>query len=245
LVAAALLLVVAMDILVIRNTAESRSWVITLQIGPLIPAPGPAAAPAPSPVVASPAQIAAVPSPEPQPQPAPTPAPSETASAPVTTAPVAASTAAVFRLADLPLLERGLGLGSGGAVVATLQQQLQHLGYHQGPADGRLDEQTVEAVRRFQTEAGVTGDPSGTVGKPTAVALLAAGPRIELANGATGEDVHRLQHALVVALGRTLPANGDYRSTTGQAVSDYQSSRGLPVDGTATEQTWAALQGGR
>jgi non-ribosomal peptide synthetase-like protein len=245
LVAAALLVVVAMDVLVIRNTAESRSWVITLQIGRVTPAQ--AAAPAQPPVVPSPAQIAVVPSPElqPQPQPAPTPAPAETASAPATTAPVAASTAAVFGLADVPRLERGLVLGSAGAVVVTLQQQLQHLGYHQGPADGRLDEQTVDAVRRFQADAGVAGDPSGTVGKPTAVALLAAGPRTELATGATGEDVHRLQHALVVALGRALPVNGSFRSTTRQAVSDYQSSHGLPVDGTATEQTWAALQGGR
>jgi peptidoglycan hydrolase-like protein with peptidoglycan-binding domain len=163
----------------------------------------------------------------------------------VTTAPVAASTTAVFRLADLPVLDRGLGPGSEGAEVVTLQEQLRHLGYHQGPADGRLDEQTVESVRRFQTEAGVAGDPSGTVGRATAVALLAAGPRTGLATGATGEDVHRLQHALVVALGRSLPANGTFGSTTRKAVSDYQSSRGLPVDGTATEQTWAALQGGR
>ncbi len=239
LVAAALLLVVAMDVLVIRNTAESRSWVITLQIGRLTPAP------AQPPVVPSPAQAAAVPSPEPLPAPTPTPAPVETAPAPVTTAPVAASTTAVFRLADLPVLDRGLGPGSEGAEVVTLQEQLRHLGYHQGPADGRLDEQTVESVRRFQTEAGVAGDPSGTVGRATAVALLAAGPRTGLATGATGEDVHRLQHALVVALGRSLPANGTCGATTRQAGSDAQATRGLPVDGTATEQTRAALQGGR
>ncbi|WP_308283170.1 Pls/PosA family non-ribosomal peptide synthetase [Pseudonocardia nigra] len=166
-------------------------------------------------------------------------------SVPVPNRPLAASTAPPFRLADVPHLDVGLASGSEGPVVVTLQRQLQGVGYYAGPAHGRFDEPTAEAVRRFQAETYVFGDRRGTAGRATAVALLAAGPRPPLAHGATGEDVHRLQHALVVALGRPVSLNGSYLAPTQQAVADYQFSRGLPVDGTVTEQTWTALQGGR
>src|SRR5690606_9680310 len=83
-----------------------------------------------------------------------------------------------------------------------------------------------------------------TVGRSTAMAIQAAGPRPPLGPGATGEDVHRLQHALIVALGKPLRATGAYRASTQSAVAEYQTSRGLPATGVVDDLTWAALQGG-
>jgi peptidoglycan hydrolase-like protein with peptidoglycan-binding domain len=145
----------------------------------------------------------------------------------------------------VPLLDAGLRAGSRGDGVVGVQQHLQRLGYYAGPANGEMDGPTDAAVRRFQQVAGVTGDPAGAVGRPTAVALLAGGDRPVLRVGAHSEDVHRLQHALAVALNRTLPPTGDFLSMTQQAVRDYQASRGLPVDGTVAAATWSALQQGR
>ena len=145
----------------------------------------------------------------------------------------------------MPLLDAGLRAGSRGDAVVTVEQHLQRLGFNPGPASGEMDGPTDAAVRRFQEVAGVTDDPAGTVGRATAVALLAGGDRPVLRIGAHSEDVHRLQHALTVALNRTLPATGDFLSMTQQAVRDYQASRGLPVDGTVAAATWSALQQGR
>jgi non-ribosomal peptide synthetase-like protein len=154
-------------------------------------------------------------------------------------------TPAAFSYADVRELESGLRVGSEGPTVATLQRQLGALGLYPGAAHGDFDEPTAAAVRTFQAQARVTNDPRGTVGRATAVALVAAGPRPTLGVGATGEDVYRLQQALIVALARPLSASGNFRSATRDAVSDYQASRGLLVDGTAGDQTWTALQEGR
>ena len=77
------------------------------------------------------------------------------------------------------------------------------------------------------------------------MALEAAGDRPDDGGRSTGDDVHRLQHALIVALGQPLQPNGTYGTTTAAAVRAYQSSRGLPVDGAVGARTWTALQTGR
>ena len=128
-----------------------------------------------------------------------------------------------FRLADLAQLDSGLAAGDSGPLVVTVQQHLRRLGYHRGDAHGRFDEPTSEAVRRFQAAVRLVEDPPGTVGRATAVALEAAGDRPEMAVGSTGEDVHRLQHALIVALGQPLQPNGTYRD------HDRRGGTGLPV----------------
>ncbi|TQM14752.1 Pls/PosA family non-ribosomal peptide synthetase [Pseudonocardia kunmingensis] len=210
------------------------SW-SALNAPPAQSARQPLAAPVPPPV--------APPVAPPTPAPAASPVP-DAAAAASTAAPAAEATAS-FGLADIASLEAGLAVGDSGPPVVTVQQHLQRLGHHQGDAHGSFDEPTVAAVRAFQAAAGVVEDPPGTVGRSTAQALEAAGDRPELAAGSRGEEVHRLQHALLVALGRSLPRNGSYGSATVEAVRDYQSSRGLQVDGAVGPGTWAALQRGR
>ncbi|OZM79357.1 Pls/PosA family non-ribosomal peptide synthetase [Pseudonocardia sp. MH-G8] len=195
--------------------------------------------------VAAPATTAVAPAPPP---PAPAASPAPAAAAPPVALPPAAMASgspASFGLADIASLDAGLTTGAGGPLVGTVQQHLQRLGHYQGEVHGRLDEPTVVAVRAFQAAAGVVADPPGTVGRSTAQALEAAGDRTELAAGSHGEQVHRLQHALLVALGRSLPRNGSYGAATAEAVRDYQASRGMHVDGAVGPGTWAALQEGR
>lgn len=246
---AVLVVLLGLDAFGVVQVVDTR--VLTAQL-PQVHAPAqpaiaaaPAATTAPTPVPAIPASAPA-PAPAPAPTPPPTPEPTpEPVAQPTAPEPIPHAVAPTpFRYADLPQLDGGLGLGSAGPVVAAVQEQLAALGYYTGPAHGRFDEATAAAVQWFQAMAGVAGDPSGTVGRSTAMAIQAAGPRPPLGPGATGEDVHRLQHALIVALGKPLRATGAYRASTQSAVAEYQTSRGLPATGVVDDLTWAALQGG-
>jgi peptidoglycan hydrolase-like protein with peptidoglycan-binding domain len=142
-------------------------------------------------------------------------------------------------------LEQGLRQGSQGQAVEMVQRQLQRLNLLETAPNGTFGPQTAEAVRRFQTQAKVTGDRAGTVRRATGIALIAAGSRPRLEMGANNADVRRLQLALALALRRRLDANGNFEPATLQAVKDYQRTRGLPVTGIVADKTWLALQQGR
>jgi metacaspase-1 len=58
--------------------------------------------------------------------------------------------------------------------------------------------------------------------------------------GSRGEDVRRLQAALVQH-GYTLVVDGDFGAKTVGAVRDFQRNHGLTADGVVGQQTWAAL----
>jgi hypothetical protein len=133
--------------------------------------------------------------------------------------------------------------GSSGALVMAAQCLLETNGFDVGTPDSQFGPATESAVRAFQQSRSLTVD--GVVGPRTWTALLSAGTTPTLQQGSTGEAVRRLQRALTAALGRTVGIDGIFGSQTGQAVRDYQSSRGLGVDGIVGAQTWGALQSGR
>ncbi|MET9441016.1 peptidoglycan-binding protein [Streptomyces sp. NPDC006610] len=136
-----------------------------------------------------------------------------------------------------------LRTGSTGDQVKAAQWLLNAQGFNAGAVDGQFGSGTAAAVRSFQTARGLSAD--GVVGARTWTALLSAGTRPVLSQGASGEAVQRLQRALTAALARTVSADGVFGATTGQAVRDYQGSRGLSVDGVVGAATWSALQAGR
>ncbi|MGK4583572.1 peptidoglycan-binding protein [Kitasatospora sp. HPMI-4] len=68
---------------------------------------------------------------------------------------------------------RTLGPGMTGPDVAALQQQLATCGYHVR-SNGSYDGPTAKAVRNFQWDANVQGDPSGVYGPNTQAALADA-----------------------------------------------------------------------
>jgi hypothetical protein len=138
-----------------------------------------------------------------------------------------------------------LAAGAGGAEVSAAQCLLEAAGFSPGEATptGAFDEATTAAVEAFQADRGMTAD--GVVTTATWTALLATGDTPELAAGASGEAVSRLQRSLTAALGRAIGIDGLFGPETEQAVRDFQTSRGLDVDGIVGPQTWEALQTGR
>ena len=133
--------------------------------------------------------------------------------------------------------------GSSGPLVLAAQCLLEANGFDVGTPDSQFGAATESATRSFQSSRGLTAD--GVIGARTWTALLSAGTTPTLQSGSTGEAVRRLQRALTAALGRTVGIDGVFGTQTGQAVRDYQSSRGLGVDGIVGAQTWGALQAGR
>jgi chitosanase len=67
-------------------------------------------------------------------------------------------------------------------------------------------------------------------------------PPATLRLGARGEDVRRLQQALVT-LGAQIDVDGDFGEGTLAAVEAFQREHGLAADGVVGARTWAALDG--
>ncbi len=127
---------------------------------------------------------------------------------------------------------RILRLGATGHEVVHVQRLL---GIH---ADGRYDEATERAVRRFQAEHGLLVD--GQVGPRTWAALEAewrgfAGEAV-LREGSTGPAVAAVQRLLGVT------ADGDFGPITLAAVRAFQERSGLVVDGQVGDHTLTALR---
>ena len=115
--------------------------------------------------------------------------------------------------------------GSRGNAIYTIQQNLEGLGYGCVP-DGIFGSKTEAAVRRYQSDRGLTVD--GLAGDKTVTAL--------------GEDVKTVQQRLIT-LGYTPgKADGIYGSATRSAVRAFQKDYGLYVDGIAGSATRSALQ---
>jgi hypothetical protein len=135
--------------------------------------------------------------------------------------------------------------GSTGNAVKAAQCLLATSG--QLPAEtnpsGTFDTATTNAAKAFQQARGVTAD--GVVGAHTWTALLSAGDRPTLQQGAAGAAVRRVQRALTAALGSTVAIDGSFGPNTETAARSYQSSRGLGVDGIVGPATWTALQAGK
>ena len=133
--------------------------------------------------------------------------------------------------------------GSTGAQVKAVQQLLNDQGYSAGAVDGSFGPATTTAVTAYQAARGLNAD--GVVGARTWTALLSAGATPSLQQGASGDEVKRLQRALTAALGSTVGVDGSFGPSTVTAVRNYQTSRGLTADGTVGPGTWTALQTGR
>ncbi|MEU5362042.1 glycoside hydrolase domain-containing protein [Streptomyces sp. NPDC005925] len=133
--------------------------------------------------------------------------------------------------------------GSSGDLVKAAQCLLKAAGYDPGTPDGVFGSATTTAAKNFQAAKGLAAD--GAVGPKTWTALLSRGATTTVQSGSTGEAVTRVQRALTAALGRTVGIDGVFGSGTGQAVRDYQSSRGLSADGIVGPGTWGALQSGK
>ncbi|QLE58091.1 peptidoglycan-binding protein [Nostoc sp. TCL26-01] len=138
-----------------------------------------------------------------------------------------------------------LRLGSRGAAVSRLQQNLRRLRYFNGPNTGYFGSETRQAVIRLQRANGIFAD--GIVGSQTAQVLRTGSNGSSgypvLSQGNTGQAVTRLQQRLR-QLGY-FPANptGNFKGLTRDAVMAFQRNARLPVTGVVNQRTWNALEG--
>jgi len=143
---------------------------------------------------------------------------------------------------------RNLKRGMRGDDVRELQRLLNEAGDNIA-VDGDFGRKTEEAVRVFQSRAGLKVD--GIAGKNTSAALMAdkiptAWSIIRLLKrGCEGADVKNVQNALIAAgynVGKT-GADGDFGLNTESAVKRFQRENCLEADGIVGEKTVTALGG--
>jgi len=141
-------------------------------------------------------------------------------------------------LADLPLAR-----GQYGEPVADLQQRLTKMGHACG--GGIFDDETLRAVRAFQSSRGLR--PDGVVDTQTWAALVEAGyhlgdrPLYRRRPMLRGDDVAELQHRLSQLGFDPGRIDGILGDETVNALRDFQRNAGLTVDGICGHRTLGEL----
>ncbi len=134
--------------------------------------------------------------------------------------------------------------GDTGDSVKAMQEKLIKLGYLNGIADGEFGEQTLAAVKLYQSRKGLTVD--GAAGYRTLSLLYKDNTTYDdtfgkLTIGARGDSVRAMQKKLIELKYLNGVADGVYGNKTLAAVKLYQQSRGLEVDGIAGAATQKCL----
>jgi hypothetical protein len=173
------------------------------------------------------------------PAPAPAPAPSGPAYTGNATADPRCTPSTITRR-DYPLVNSK----ASAAYVVPIQCLLKQQHRYKYAVTGRWNSQTTVALSGFQAAVGLP--KSTTVTRNTWTALLVRGnSRTLLKVGMRNPDATRVQRAMNAAMVSNLGVSGTYYPITQRAVSAYQKAVGLPVTGTVTAATWAALERGR
>ena len=137
-------------------------------------------------------------------------------------------------------------LGSTGAAVSALQQNLTTLGYYYGDVTGHYGDQTQPAVKKFQKAKGLTQDGVASTATLNAItsALKNAGVDVgpgtvatTLREGDKGTAVTELQTMLKKLNYYYGSVTGSFGSLTKQAVRKFQDANKLTVDGVAGPAT--------
>ncbi|MFF7072026.1 peptidoglycan-binding protein [Streptomyces pseudovenezuelae] len=147
--------------------------------------------------------------------------------------------------------------GQSGGCVTTLQSLLNGKGQSLA-VDGSFGPQTLTAVKAFQSASGLSADGQvgpntkaalysnigggGGNGAPAPVNLNSASCPNEIVQGQRSGCVTELQ-SLLNHHGADLAVDGDFGPLTDSAVRDFQSEKGLSVDGHVGPNTKAALYG--
>lgn len=134
-------------------------------------------------------------------------------------------------MADHPVIRKG----SRGDAVKKAQTNLKARGYDPGAVDGLFGAKTHSAVRRYQSDRGLTVD--GVVGPRTWARLDPPTVR----RGSTGAAVRLLQELLTDYGYDPGAVDGDFGANTENAVKEFQNDYGLTADGIVGPRTWAAL----
>ena len=141
--------------------------------------------------------------------------------------------------------------GDKGDDVKALQARLKELGFHYADVGGNYLTKTMDAVKRFQGEIGITKDGIATPGLQDLLFCSYApkyhtNPQREnkytdMYSGRSDADVKKLQSCLM-ELGYLTSASGSYDSATVKAVKQVQKALGLrDSSGIATKELQAFL----
>lgn len=125
-------------------------------------------------------------------------------------------------------------------LVADIQSELRRRGYDIAAVDGRLTGAASEAIRRYQSDAGLTID-----GYPTQslLASLRATTTTDSTQLTTRELVRRTQTELNERGYDAGPEDGALGPKTRSAIRTYQSDAGVPVTGQVSASLLAQLEG--
>ena len=135
--------------------------------------------------------------------------------------------------------------------MRNLQYVLYELGYYDGSITGTYDDNTVNAVRAFQIQNGLT-PVDGVAGSKTLKVLYSgnaisatssSGNYESLSKGSKGTAVVELQESLY-KLGYLSEITGEFDNATVEAVKNFQRRNGLNATGKADNTTQRAIYSG-
>ncbi|MBQ3574384.1 MAG: SH3 domain-containing protein, partial [Clostridia bacterium] len=137
--------------------------------------------------------------------------------------------------------------GDSGAAVSELASTLLLLGHFDGELTANYTTKTSEAVKRLQAACGM--DETGVADEALLRVIYSGNApvspilKVSLASGSKGENVTRIQNRLLALgfLSSASSVDGDYGSTTANAVSMFQKASGANATGTADTATIRAL----
>jgi hypothetical protein len=136
-----------------------------------------------------------------------------------------------------------LASGATGRQVRAAQCLLQLRGYYQGPVEGVMDADVLDAVVRWRGDHKLP-TKDRFVGARVWMQLHYAGRGKLMKVGALNEPVRRLQRALNAGIGAKLPVTGWFDPATAAAVKRYQARVGMPQTGVVTKPLWDRLERG-
>ncbi len=137
-----------------------------------------------------------------------------------------------------------LAFGEESEIVLEAQKRLRDLGYMTTEPDGKYGNDTVVAVKQFQSKNDQVVD--GYLGPSTRIALNSSDAVPNgMSIGDSGEAIERMQD-LLASLGYMSTANttGYFGEATQNAVKLFQETNKLTVDGIAGAQTMTLLSSG-
>ena len=136
---------------------------------------------------------------------------------------------------------RALESGSEGDDVLFLQMRLKSLGYFAGEENGKYDQETEKAVRKFQEDNSNKGlEATGKADVSTQILVASARYR-GLRYGSEGEDVKELQTRLTALGYYTGKISGNFLEGTQNGIKQFQKNNDLEVTGIADPLTQEVL----
>ena len=137
-------------------------------------------------------------------------------------------------------------LGSTGAAVSALQQNLTTLGYYYGDVTGHYGNLTQQAVKKFQKAKGLTQDGVASTSTLNAIAGALRNAGVDTGSTTTGTALREGDKGTAVTELQTMlkslkyyygEITGSFGSLTKRAVRKFQDDNNLTVDGIAGTST--------